>query len=355
MNNQYEYKYAYSRLSPVLKEVYDSIKNCFMKLDTEIKFDYPNLFYDDIVKVVKYILIDCPEIFWYKKYWVYYDEGTSVVTKVTFEYSMKRSRVLRRQRKIEKSVQDFLKSVDRSMSEYETVKQIYENVITLVDYDSVGLAKSERRHKKNPVDDLRSIYGVIVKKKAVCAGYARAMQYLLNRLGIECVYVSGRADDESHAWNLVKVDGDYYYLDTTWGDGSDTKKKGNSEELDYDYFCVTTADLSATHTPNDVIPLPRCTATKCNYHVRNGLFFGKNSYNSIKETIKSRVEAGELYVTLKFADEETYDTEVELLIERKMVHEIIGYVNSEKPRIKTSFTYYRKKEKRILDLRFYAV
>ncbi len=59
-----------------------------------------------------------------------------------------------------------------------------------------------------------------LNKKTVCQGYANATQYLLTLLGIPAVVVTGTAEGDTHAWNLVQLDGAYYFMDTTWGNSS---------------------------------------------------------------------------------------------------------------------------------------
>ena len=77
--------------------------------------------------------------------------------------------------------------------------------------------------------------------KGVCAGYAFALQYLLMRAGIQSYYVVGYAG-ENHAWNLAKIDGEWYYVDATWDDpvynGSDDPYSPY-----HSYFNITTAML----------------------------------------------------------------------------------------------------------------
>ena len=69
-----------------------------------------------------------------------------------------------------------------------------------------------------------SIYSVLQNGESVCAGYAKTMQYLAGKAGIFVTYVTGTATDpdtgetQDHAWNLVKCDGKYSYVDTTWAD-----------------------------------------------------------------------------------------------------------------------------------------
>lgn len=76
--------------------------------------------------------------------------------------------------------------------------------------------------KKNVTLDDASAYGILVNGIGVCAGYAEAMQLLLNLSGVECKYIMGMANGprgyELHAWNIVKIDGEYYHLDATWNE-----------------------------------------------------------------------------------------------------------------------------------------
>lgn len=62
-------------------------------------------------------------------------------------------------------------------------------------------------------------YGTFVKKNCVCQGYALAMQVLMNRAGVPCCYVSSGSTAMNHAWNMVQLDGAWYHVDVTWGDG----------------------------------------------------------------------------------------------------------------------------------------
>ena len=98
----------------------------------------------------------------------------------------------------------------------------------------------------------QSAYSALVNGKSVCAGYARAYQYLLQQLGIPCYYCTGYSGGD-HAWNIVKLDDGYYNVDVTWDDAA---------AIRYDYFNKTDADFASTHVRQNLsVYLPACNGT----------------------------------------------------------------------------------------------
>ena len=111
----------------------------------------------------------------------------------------------------------------------------------------------------------QTVIGSLLEGKSVCAGYARAYQLLLQEVGIPCFYVTGQSHGQGHAWNLVQLDGEWYYTDVTWDDQDD-----NGGDIYYAYFNMTYEQMRAEHTPEEFAEyLPRTTATAANYHVRH--------------------------------------------------------------------------------------
>ena len=95
----------------------------------------------------------------------------------------------------------------------------------------------------------QSAYSALVNGQTVCAGYARAFQYILQQLGIPCYYCTGFAG-ENHAWNIVQLSDGFYNVDTTWDDSDGGK---------YDYFNKTDEDYSSSHLRKELsVYLPPC-------------------------------------------------------------------------------------------------
>jgi hypothetical protein len=195
------------------------------------------------------------------------------------------------------------------------VKAVYDHIITNTVYDI------ERSYDQ-------TIYSVMVLGEGVCTGYAKATQYLLGKLGILCTYVTGDIPGrESHAWNLVMIDGEYYHLDTTWGDPLFSGGEQPDDFISYDYFCITTKDILKTHRIDTDWPLPECTAAESNYYVKNRLYFDGYSYEAILQVARDAMEEGGKAFSFRFSDEDAYRQAVSQLFENNDIFRMFRDVN----------------------------
>jgi hypothetical protein len=92
-------------------------------------------------------------------------------------------------------------------------------------------------------DDAYDAYGIMVEGKAVCDGYAEAFFLMVTCLGIDCDIVVGTADGESHAWNQIKLDNQWYNVDLTWDDSLPDM----GEYVKHTYMNVDDSALGVTH------------------------------------------------------------------------------------------------------------
>ena len=108
------------------------------------------------------------------------------------------------------AVQAYLNSYDFStMSEYEKVETAHDYLRDICEF-----APDWRYNQAN------SAWGALIYREAQCSGYARAMKALCDAMGVECYYVhaDGDASNPSHQWNVVRIDGKYYIIDSQGND-----------------------------------------------------------------------------------------------------------------------------------------
>ena len=89
-------------------------------------------------------------------------------------------------------------------------------------------------------------YGGLVNRAAVCLGYAASFQLLMDMSGVECVTVVGAAFNSTgdHAWNMVRLGGEWYCVDVTWD--ANAREQFN-EEREWRYFNLTSDEMAANH------------------------------------------------------------------------------------------------------------
>ena len=105
-------------------------------------------------------------------------------------------------------------------SDYQTYKNVFEWICTNVQYD-YDTAAGDAEHF--------SAYDGLINKKAVCYGYAALFQKFCDYYGLECMVLTSM-DDTAHAWNVVKLNNQYYHVDTTFGAGN------NNDEILWQFF-----------------------------------------------------------------------------------------------------------------------
>ena len=153
-------------------------------------------------------------------------------------------------------------------SDYDKALWVHDRLIRNTKYDADVLFYA--RSGTDPhFDYAYTAYGALVRHKAVCAGYARAFQLIMNRFGIECGYISGKAvnskgETEDHAWNYIKVDDQYYFVDVTWDDPV-SEDYTDTAHLSHDYFFLSTEDMGRDHFPDEDQFIPYCPETRSPY------------------------------------------------------------------------------------------
>ncbi|MBE5927009.1 MAG: hypothetical protein E7270_08625 [Lachnospiraceae bacterium] len=106
---------------------------------------------------------------------------------------------------VEEKAKSIVKAFPKNLTELELEKVIYQYIIDNVEYDVVD------------GNDTAFGYEALIGGVGVCGHYADGFCLLANHAGIEA-YV---CNSETHAWNIVKIDGKYYHCDALWDEGVD--------------------------------------------------------------------------------------------------------------------------------------
>jgi transglutaminase/protease-like cytokinesis protein 3 len=188
----------------------------------------------------------------------------------------------------------------------------YERVLAIHDY--IVLNASYQLQSDDP-EIHRSLFraeGVLMNGAGVCGSYTGTMSLLLGMAGIESIYVTGIGQNSSglselHAWNKVRIDGQWYNFDVTWNDPSPDKPDG----ISYAYFGLTDEALSKDHVWNTDIYPQSADSDYYNYYKYNNLY--SNDYTQFKEIVTKLLleQAGksqiEIHLFVNNYDLETYN------------------------------------------------
>ena len=97
--------------------------------------------------------------------------------------------------------------------------------------------------------------------------------------------------------------------------------------MSYNYFCVTSDELFKTHTPDDLFPLPQCTATACNYFVHSGLLLDRYDYDTVLDILRQAVEARQ-DATLRFTSDQALDQAVDALTKQYKLFDMLKEIDN---------------------------
>ena len=285
---------------------------------------YLTIYEDDTVnKVYHAVLMDHPELFWVHNRKQVYKTTFSNANYCMFSpgYSYTDEEIREIQAAADNACQEVSALVSEEADDYEKAKAVYTYLIDTAEYQES--------------EDDQSMAGLFWRRQAVCAGYAGAVQYLLERLGVTCIYVEGDAKNstQGHAWNIVRLDGQYYYVDATNGDQPDFLE-GDAASLAehkttiYDYLCPFPQEYEANYTASDELEVPACTATDKNFYVMNGACFDSYDRNSIYDLCRLRIDNNAAVVRFKFSTQEAYEAAYADLIVDGGIQEIARYYMS---------------------------
>ena len=256
--------------NPYYATLKDNEKNVYSLIFEELykgsrKFECPvKTNAEELSLAIDAVLNDHPDLFWLdNKYSYSYDPEDGSVKEITFEFY------------------DFADTPDKLHKAKVALEEVADSVTSQVRLKTTMVERELFIHDyicQNTVYDEaapynQSAYSCLVMHRSVCAGYARAFQYLMQKAGFTCYYVAGRTEglngqvingsneSGSHSWNMVLLDGEYYNVDCLWDDtASDTYGSAI-----YPFFNLTDEAFRYHTRISMAVGLPKCNGTKYKY------------------------------------------------------------------------------------------
>jgi hypothetical protein len=143
--------------------------------------------------------------------------------------------------------------VKPGMGDFAKELALHDGLVQAASYDAVAFSTG----RDGP--GTHTPYGVLCEGKGVCDSFSKAFLMLASKAGLECRIVQGTAEEGSHSWNLVRIDGSWYHLDVTYDD-----PVGPTKILSHDYFNLPDGLIAANHSwKRDSVPA--CSSGEANW------------------------------------------------------------------------------------------
>ena len=275
--------FVYNKIASSMDDINNIIEyGTDYKIEIDISEDGYAVTPAELKTVIDVYTRDYTGHFWFNKSWSYSyylnDKSIKIVTKIHMYCYAGREETALAKQKYDSAADKLIAGITPDMPEFERELILHDRLA-----DHIAYEDGDRVH---------DAYGALVDGKAVCDGYTKAFQYLLQRVGIQSFMVTGIGNGVKHAWNIVRIDGKYYNVDLTWDD--------QKSDIIYTYFNITDEEIkSLSHIldkeSEDFAPV--CTSTDANYFAVYGGKTNAFSADEIGEIIKRNGTRFHIYVT----------------------------------------------------------
>ena len=284
----------------------------------------------DIRIAAKALYDDHPDLFWLSGTIYQLVDREEGYTAVQMRSVYSPEELKQMQAEIDTAVNDFYAGVPDNLSAYEREKFVHDYLARNCEYDTDA---AESQDSSDNVPEAYSVYGALLCGKAVCEGYARAMQLLLCGLGVDCVGVTGTGENsdgesELHMWNAVSLDDGWYYVDPTWDDqlydyrryqyfNMDEEAMSRDHQASRTVSELSDSEINGDETFNSVamnIFIPECSASTYSYYRYECAHLTDYEGEDVKEALyQAALEQKEFITFYIDPDELEYDSTVGVL------------------------------------------
>lgn len=255
-------KYYFTKLTSTEQEIYKLILIEWGALKKKVTFELPSNVSLDVSKIVKYLSMDNPGLF-------FIDFNKIQLSRYRNDFTLE-AKFHYKKKQITEYESRLRQEIRKIMASYSVLESSeYEKVVALHDC----LAKNIKYEYGSHSETSHSVLGGLLKRKTVCEGFAKAFKLLCDEAKVNCIVVSGKATpagkaSENHAWNIVKLGGNCYHVDVTW----DSCAYEKTEQVSHSHLNITDSDAAQDHQWDRNL-LPQCDMNTFNYYIVNKSHF----------------------------------------------------------------------------------
>lgn len=267
--------YYYDQLNKEQQKAYYAMKTGLLNLQDF--FAVPMVSKKELSDIYFMLRMDCPEIFYSVTFsYRYYADSTAV--EMIPKYLFSKDKIREHRQAMESRVKKLTRQA-ANLNEKEKELFIHDFIAENVKYDKL---KKEYSHE---------IIGALGNGTAVCEGIAKAVKILCDELNIWCIIALSEANPDKgikyrHAWNVVRIDGQYYHLDATF---DNTLSRNNL--IRYDYVNLSDKQIFRDHEPV-IWKVPVCSDSDHFYYKEKKISW--TTMDTVQSRTKQAVKKGKI-------------------------------------------------------------
>ena len=228
----------------------------------------------------------CPDVFWYENIRCEV-AGRQIKLVLTLKNGLDTQTVKNMHTQLMNKVDEIAGKASAAADDYDKILYVHDHIVNNTVYYI------------NDSDCSNSAYGCLINGYSACKGYSQAFALIMKKLGFDCGICIGQADN-GHAWNYIKYNGHYYWIDCTW---DDPVCDDGSQVLKHDFFMVDDNFLFRSRAvyqdTNSFIP--KCDSMQDNYYARKGLYFESFDFDSVNDLLNKAYKNNDREIEMIFS------------------------------------------------------
>lgn len=267
-----------SAIGPVDGEMYQAVYDAIDQIASEYDLSSFSPTDEDVETLMKAVGDRVNYELFYFFNWDY----DSSSKKLAFTYHYEKEKIQEKRKELNEKVRFIQENVlDKDATQLQNEMNLYWYIAATTDYDTETFKTGE--------GDV-NMYEVLMNHKGMCRSYAATMKYFLDRLGVETHLVSS----SGHAWNIVKIDGEYYHVDVTSATPLNPEKFNFTDNDLKNIYSFGKDDIWVGNKNYKKLDAPACDSDRFNW---------LRSYSTYA------LDGNDLYISDPYNDYETYVTE----------------------------------------------